>query len=91
MARYRTSNDFTYIERVTSRNRKNRGRGEGGVAGEGRVVGVPKFHSWGKCTMPLMNINSDWMPNASSRLCINLCYINYVIYITRVFKLHLGV
>ena len=27
-------------------------RGEGGVAGEGRVVGVPKFHSWGKCTMP---------------------------------------
>ena len=32
-------------------------RGEGGVAGEGRVVGVPKFHSWGKCTMPLTNIN----------------------------------
>ena len=26
-------------------------RGEGGVAGEERVVGVPKFHSWGKCTM----------------------------------------
>ena len=26
-------------------------RSEGGVAGEGRVVGVPKFHSWGKCTM----------------------------------------
>ena len=26
-------------------------RGGGGVAGEGRVVGVPKFHSWGKCTM----------------------------------------
>ena len=24
-----------------------------GVAGEGRVVGIPKFHSWGKCTMPL--------------------------------------
>ena len=23
-------------------------RGEGGVAGEGRVVGVPKFHSWDK-------------------------------------------
>ena len=34
-------------------------RGDGGVAGEGRVVGVPKLHSWGKCTMPLMNINSD--------------------------------
>ena len=35
-------------------------RGDSGVAGEGRVVGVPKFHSWGKCTMPLTNINSDW-------------------------------
>ena len=31
-------------------------RGEGSVAGEGRVVGVPKFHSWGKCAMPLTNI-----------------------------------
>ena len=80
------------------------------VAGEGKVVGVPKFHSWGKCTineiptvpiyylakpqprewawqnqrgkktllsltlvrlcMPLTNINSDWMSNASSGLCI---------------------
>ena len=45
-------------------------RGDSGVAGEERVVGVPKFHSWGKCTMPLMNINSDWMSNASSGLCI---------------------
>ena len=45
-------------------------RGEGGVAGEGRVVGLPTFHSWDKCTMPLMNINSDWMSNASSGLCI---------------------
>ena len=52
-------------------------RGEGGVAGEERVVGVPKFHSWGKCTMPLTNINSDRMSNASSGLCINLCYIIY--------------
>ena len=25
-------------------------RGDGGVAGEGRVVGIPKFHSWGKCS-----------------------------------------
>ena len=40
-------------------------RGEGGVAGEGRVVGVPKFHSWDKRTMPLTNINSNWMSNAS--------------------------
>ena len=45
-------------------------RGDSGVAGEGRVVGIPKFHFWGKCTMPLTNINSDWMSNASSGLCI---------------------
>ena len=45
-------------------------RGDGGVAAEGRNVGVPKFHSWGKCSMPLMIINSDWMSNASSGLCI---------------------
>ena len=44
--------------------------GDGGVAGEGRIVSVPKFHSWVKCTMPLTNINSDWMSNASSDLCI---------------------
>ena len=50
-------------------------RGEGGVAGEGRVVGLPKFHSWGKCTMPLTNINSDRMSNTSSGLCINLYYV----------------
>ena len=50
-------------------------RGDSGVAGEGRVVGVSKFHSWGKCTMLLTNINSDWMPNASSGLCIILGYI----------------
>ena len=46
-------------------------RGDCGVAGEGRLVGVPKFHCWGKSTMPLTNINSDWMSNASSGLCIN--------------------
>ena len=50
-------------------------RGDGGVAGEGRVVGIPKFHSRGKCTMPLTNINSDWMSNASSGLCIILGYL----------------
>ena len=49
-------------------------RGDGGVAGEGRFVGVPKFHSWGKCTMPLSNINSGWMSNASSGLCIILLF-----------------
>ena len=48
-------------------------RGEGGVVGEGSVVGVPKFHTWG--AMPLTTINSDWMSNASSGLCIILHYI----------------
>ena len=47
-------------------------RGDGGVAGKGRVIGIQEFHSWGKCTMPLTNINSDWMSNASSGLHIVL-------------------
>ena len=34
-------------------------RGDSGVAGEGRVASIPNFHSWGKCTMSLTNINSD--------------------------------
>ena len=64
-------------------------RGDSGIAGEARVVGVPRFHSWGNCTMPLTNINSDWMSNASSGLRI---IFYYIIYITRgSFKLHLGV
>jgi len=46
--------------------------GDSGVAGEGGVIGVPKFHSWGKCTLPVTNINSDWMCNTSSGLYINL-------------------
>ena len=82
-------------------------RGDSGVAGEGRVVGIPKFHSWVKCTMPLMNINSDWMCNASSGLCIILLFIRelcrdganaqYMQYLSKIyitwgsFKLHLGV
>ena len=49
-------------------------RGDGSVAGEGSVVGVSKFHSWGKCTMPLTNINSDWVSNASAGLCIIYLY-----------------
>ena len=52
-------------------------RGESGVAGEARVVGVPKFYSWSKCTMPLTNINLDWMSNASSGLCIILVILYY--------------
>ena len=55
-------------------------RGDGGVAGEGRIVGVPKFHSWGKRTMALTNINSDWMSNASSGLCIILDCIKLLYY-----------
>ena len=43
-------------------------RDEGSVAGKRRVVSVPKVHSWGKYTMPLTNINSDWMSNTSSDL-----------------------
>ena len=66
-------------------------RGDSGVAGEGRVVGIPKFHSWGKCTMPLMTINSDWMSNGFSGLCIILCYNIYIYYLRGSFKLHLGV
>ena len=30
-------------------------RGDGGLAGEGSVVGVQKFHSWDKCTMPFVS------------------------------------
>ena len=56
--------------------------GDSGVAGEGRVVGVPKFHSWGKCTMPSTNINSHWMSNASSGLRIILYYIIYTSKVT---------
>ena len=42
--------------------------GKSGVAREKRVVGISKFHSLGKCTMPLVNINSDWMSSASPGL-----------------------
>ena len=50
-------------------------RGDSGVAGEGIVFGIPKFYSWGKCTILITNINSDWMFNAFSGLCIILCYL----------------
>ena len=63
-------------------------RGEGDVAGEGKVVGVPKFHTWGKCTMTLTNINSDRMSNTYPGLCINL---HYIILFTWSFISHLGV
>ena len=60
-------------------------RGEGGVAGVGRVVGVPKFHSFGKCTMPLTistKIGCPTLPLACELYCIILC---------RSFISHLGV
>ena len=50
-------------------------RSDSGVAGEGRVVGTPKFYFWSKCTMALTNINSDWISNASSGVCVILGYI----------------
>ena len=34
-------------------------RGDGSVANEERVVGLPKFHSWSKCTMPLNQLRLD--------------------------------
>ena len=58
---------------------RKRVRGDGSVADKGRVVGLPKFPSWGKCTMPLTNINSDWMSDASSGLCVILYYIMQVL------------
>ena len=75
-----TSNDFIhrYIERVTHVSRKISSavavRGDRGVAGEGRVVGVPKLHSCGKYTMLLKNINSDWMSN------LPLAYALFILY-----------
>ena len=40
-------------------------RGEGSVAGEGRVFGVAKFHPWGKCTMPF-NVYIMWVLSFTS-------------------------
>ena len=61
-------------------------RGDSDVAGEERVVGIPKIYFWSKCTIPLTNINSDWMSNASSGLCIILLYyiVLYIYIFTRV-------
>ena len=58
-------------------------RGDGGVAGEERVVGIPKFHSWGKCTIPLTNINSDWICPTLPLACV-LYWV--IILFTRVLK-----
>ena len=37
-------------------------RDEGGGVGDGRVVGVPKSHSWGMCTMRLMSCHVVFGP-----------------------------
>ena len=36
-------------------------RGDSGVAGEGRVAVISKFHSWGKYTMPLTHMEKFWV------------------------------
>jgi len=36
------------------------------------LVGEPKFHSWGRCTIVLTNMHSDLRFNPSSGLGINL-------------------
>ena len=50
-------------------------RGEDGVAGEGKLVDAPKFHSWAKCTVILTNIQSDWMSQRFLWLVIKTHYI----------------
>jgi len=47
-------------------------RDEGGVADEGRVVGVPKFHPWGKCTMPLCVSRRTISPNMTNVWMLHL-------------------
>ena len=58
---------------------KNRFRsgyeGDGGVAGEGRVVGVPKFHSWGNCTINKYQLRLD-----VQRFLWHVYYINCLYY-----------
>ena len=53
---------------------------DSGVAREGRVVGIPKFHSWGKYTMPLRistQIGCPTLPLAC--MCIILVILYYII------------
>ena len=56
------SNDFIckQMEHQVSREISSRVtmRGEGGAAGEGRLVGECNFNSLGKCTMALTNMHS---------------------------------
>ena len=58
-------------------------RGDGGVAGEGRVVGVPKFY---KCTMPSTQIGCPTLPLACVLYCI--IYLYYVGPLSCILGLH---
>ena len=49
-----------------------------GVAGERRVVGVPRFHLWGKCTMPLTKLISTQVGCPTFPLARELYYLYYV-------------
>ena len=69
-------------------------RGNGAVAGERRVVGVPKSHSWGKCTMTLLYyIILYYIILYYIILYYIILYyiILYYIILCTSFKLHLGV
>jgi len=47
------------------------------------LVGEPKFHSWGRCTIALTTMHSDLRSNSFSGLCINyLYYITWILYFT---------
>ena len=46
-------------------------RGDGSVAGEGRVVGIPKSHSWGKTMHPQTHQPTlDALPYFEGRLLL---------------------
>ena len=49
-------------------------RGDGGVAGEGRVVGVPKFHSWGECNHAITEYIYQLRLDVQ-RFLLRVCYL----------------
>ena len=61
-------------------------RGDSGVAGEGRVVGVPKFHAW----VSARDINKYQIRLDVQSLLWPVYYIVLFI-LSGSFKLHLGV
>ena len=66
-------------------------RGDGDVAGEGSVIGAPKFHSWDKCTMPSTQIGCPTLPLACELYCIILILYYIYIILRGSFISHLGV